>query len=217
MKAGEYVMVAVRDTGGGMTQRVLSQAFDPFFTTKEIGKGTGLGLSQVYGFARQSGGSAAIESAPGGGTTVRLYLPRTSRVVAAPAARRTDPDATSEGETVLVVEDDPSVLDMVVLNLSSLGYRTVVARNGREALEILRSREPVDLLFTDVVMPGGLNGVQVAHEAASMRPGLRVLLTTGHIAVGEGTGVRIDERLPMLKKPYRRPELARKLAEVLHA
>ena len=215
LKPGEYVMVAVKDTGGGMTPHVISRAFDPFFTTKEIGKGSGLGLSQVYGFARQSGGTAAIESALKQGTTVRLYLPRAVKAVAAPVREVGEGSGTTDGETVLVVEDDPDVLEMVVLNLSSLGYRPVVAHDGREALEILRGHEPIDLLFTDVVMPGGLSGVQLADEAARMRPGLRVLLTTGHVALGEETGIRIDERMPMLKKPYRQLDLAKKLREVL--
>jgi len=215
LKPGEYVVIAVRDTGGGMTPHVIARAFDPFFTTKEIGKGTGLGLSQVYGFARQSGGTAAIESALGQGTAVRLYLPRAVRAVAASATEAGEGSGTTDRETVLVVEDDPEVLDMVVLNLTSLGYCPVVARNGREALEILRGNEPIDLLFTDVVMPGGVDGSQVADEAARMRPGLRVLLTTGYTALGDETGIRHDERLPMLKKPYRRPDLAKKLREAL--
>ena len=214
---GEYVMVAVRDTGGGMTPHVISRAFDPFFTTKETGKGSGLGLSQVYGFARQSGGSVAIESALGHGTTVRLYLPHADGAVVAAVTPADVEQEPVEGEIVLVVEDDPNVLEMAVVTLGSLGYRTVVARSGREALDILHGNEPVDLLFTDVVLPGGLNGMQVAHEAANIRPGLRVLLTTGYLGVSEAGAVPIDERLPMLRKPYRRPELAKKLDEVLRS
>ncbi len=218
IKPGEYVVVSIRDTGGGMTEHVMSRAFDPFFTTKETGKGTGLGLSQVYGFAQQSGGTAVIDSAFGRGTTVRVYLPRAVGVIVGAAIRVTEADEASDAaEAILVVEDDPNVLDMVAVNLSSLGYRTVVARNGREALEILRGTDPVDLLFTDVVMPGGLNGVQVAREAVCIRSGLRVLLTTGHVSLGDEAGVTIDEHLPMLKKPYRRPDLAKKLEEVLRS
>jgi two-component system CheB/CheR fusion protein len=213
--AGEYVMVAVGDTGGGMTPQVISRAFEPFFTTKEPGKGTGLGLSQVYGFARQSGGSVAIESALGRGTTVRLYLPRADGTVVAVATAAHTGEEAADREIVLVVEDDPNVLDMVIVNLASLGYRTVIAHSGREALEILRGNKPLDLLFTDVVLPGGLNGVQLAHEAAAIRPGLRVLLTTGYIGVSEPATVPIDDHLPMLRKPYRRPDLAKKLEEVL--
>jgi PAS domain S-box-containing protein len=214
---GEYVMVAVQDTGGGMTPHVISRAFDPFFTTKETGKGSGLGLSQVYGFARQSGGSVAIESALGRGTAVRLYLPHADGVVVAAVTPADVEDEPVEGEIVLVVEDDPNVLETAVVNLASLGYRTVVARSGREALDILHGNEPVDLLFTDVVLPGGLNGVQVAREAASIRPGLRVLLTTGYIGLSDSGAGQIDERLPMLLKPYRRPDLAKKLEEVLRS
>jgi PAS domain S-box-containing protein len=214
---GEYVMVAVGDTGGGMTPQVIARAFEPFFTTKEPGRGTGLGLSQVYGFARQSGGGVAIESALGRGTTVRLYLPRAHGVVVAARSTTETGDADADKEVVLVVEDDPNVLDTVVANLASLGYRTVVARSGHEALEILRGAEPVDLLFTDVVLPGGLNGVQIAHEAVTIRSGLRVLLTTGHIGLSEPVTILIDDRLPMLRKPYRRPDLAKKLDEVLRS
>jgi len=217
IKPGEYVVVSIRDTGDGMTEDVMSRAFDPFFTTKDTGKGTGLGLSQVYGFAQQSGGTAVIESAPGQGTTVRVYLPRAAGIVVAAAARVIEADERSQGETILVVEDDPNVLEIVIVNLASLGYRAVFASSGREALEILRGNEPVDLLFTDVVMAGGLNGVQVAREAAVTRPGLRVLLTTGCVTVGDEAGVPIDEHLPMLKKPYRRADLAKKLEEVLRS
>jgi two-component system CheB/CheR fusion protein len=214
---GEYVMVAVGETGGGMTPHVIARAFEPFFTTKEPGRGTGLGLSQVYGFARQSGGTVTIESALGRGTTVRLYLPHAHDVVAAARPPTEFAEADTEREVVLVVEDDPNVLDTVVANLASLGYRTVVARSGHEALEILRSSEPIDLLFTDVVLPGGLNGVQIAREAVRIRSGLRVLLTTGRIGLSEPMPTVIDDRLPMLRKPYRRPDLAKKLNEVLRS
>jgi CheY-like chemotaxis protein len=148
---------------------------------------------------------------------VRVYLPRAAGIVVAAAAKAIEADERSLGGTILVVEDDPNVLDVVVVNLSSLGYRAVVARSGREALEILRGSEPVDLLFTDVVMASGLNGVQVAREAAITRPGLRVLLTTGRVTVGDEAGVPIDEQLPLLKKPYRRADLSKELEEVLRS
>jgi CheY-like chemotaxis protein len=214
---GEYVMVAVSDTGGGMMPGVSARAFEPFFTTKEPGKGTGLGLSQVYGFARQRGGSVAIESAVGHGSTIRLYLRHARGVTIAAGTADDTGEAVLGREVVLVVEDDPDVLDIAVLNLASLGYRTAVARSGCEALDILRGREPLDLLFADVVLPGGLNGVEIAHEAAKIRPGLRVLLTTGYVGLGERAAARLDDSMPILKKPYRRPELVKKLKEVLRA
>ncbi len=224
---GRYVVVAVRDTGGGMTPEVASRAFDPFFTTKEVDKGTGLGLSQVYGFARQSGGGATIESELGHGAVVRLYLPRCD-VVQAPVVSVPPASIVSEpgAGRILVVDDDPLVLDMLVGTLESLGYDTLMSRSGNEALmsrsgnealDTVRSEEKIDLLLTDVVMPGGLNGTELAHEARRLRPDLRVLLTTGYVALGADAPAVIDETLPMLRKPYRPPELARMVREVLQS
>jgi two-component system CheB/CheR fusion protein len=158
MAPGRYVVAAVRDTGGGMTPEVASRAFDPFFTTKEVDKGTGLGLSQVYGFARQSGGGATIESELGHGTVVSLYLPHCDvvrgPVLSVPPASMVDEPGAGR---ILVVDDDPLVLDMLVGTLESLGYDTLASRSGNEALDTVRSDEKIDLLLTDVVMPGGLN------------------------------------------------------------
>jgi len=220
MAPGRYVVVAVRDTGGGMTREVAARAFDPFFTTKEIDKGTGLGLSQVYGFAQQSGGGAAIESELGQGTVVRLYLPR-SEVVDAPIALVGEDlspqlDEQAPGR-ILVVDDDPDVLDMVVSTLVSMGYDTLASRSGNEALEAVRSDEKIDLLFTDVIMPGGLNGAELAQEARRLRPDLRVLLTTGFVAIGADLPAIVDETLPILRKPYRQLELARMVRDVLRS
>src|SRR5262249_55265510 len=155
-RPGEYVVVAVTDTGTGMTADVASRAFEPFFTTKEVGKGTGLGLSMVYGFARQSGGAMQIHSEPGRGTADRLFFPRV-RAPRASAAASAAQRATATGrETILVVEDDDMVRGYVEGELTALGYRVIVTRNGPAALAILRSQEKVDLLFSDVVMPGGM-------------------------------------------------------------
>ena len=216
-RPGDYVMVAVSDTGTGMTPEVASRAFEPFFTTKEVGKGTGLGLSMVYGFARQSGGSMQMRSEPGHGTAVRLFFPRveTARTTAAsPAAQQITPTGS---ETILVVEDDDMVRSYVEGELKALGYRVIVARNAAAALEILRGSENIQLLFTDVVMPGGMFGTELAAEAARLRPGLMILLTSGHTdhpvdaTDGEGRAVRI------LNKPYRRQDLASMLRSVLNA
>jgi two-component system, NtrC family, sensor kinase len=212
---GRYVVISVRDTGTGMTSEVRAQAFDPFFTTKDVGKGSGLGLSQVYGFAKQSGGHVAVESELGRGTTVRLFLPyaampaETRVGIAAPA---TTPTRTA---TVLIVEDDETVLGAVNLSLKALGYRTLTAADAREALGVLRRDEPIDLLFTDIVMPGAMNGVELAREARKLRQDIKVLLTSGYAATNAA-----DYRsygFAVLDKPYRQAELAQSIASVLAA
>ena len=216
-RPGDYVMVAVADSGTGMTVEVASRAFEPFFTTKEVGKGTGLGLSMVYGFAQQSGGAMQIRSEPGHGTAVRLFFPRvgTSQPSAAPSS---DQPATPTGsETILVVEDDDMVRRYVESELKALGYRVIVTPNAPAALEILRGPETIHLLFTDVAMPGGMFGTELARQAARLRPQLKILLTSGHTehpteAIdGAGRDVRI------LNKPYRRHDLASMLRAVLKA
>ncbi len=216
-RPGDYVMVAVTDTGTGMTAEVARRAFEPFFTTKDVGKGTGLGLSMVYGFARQSGGAMQIRSEPGQGTAVRLFFPRiqTPRVSAAPTAtlRR----APTGSETILAVEDDDMVRSYVEGELNALGYRVIVARNAPAALDILRGSEDIDLLFTDVVMPGGMFGTELAREAARLRPGLKILLTSGHaehpVNATDGSGRTVQ----ILNKPYRRLDLASMLRAALNA
>ncbi|MEH2531701.1 signal transduction histidine kinase/CheY-like chemotaxis protein [Bradyrhizobium sp. AZCC 1588] len=216
-RPGDYVMIAVADNGTGMTAEVASRAFEPFFTTKEVGKGTGLGLSMVYGFAQQSGGSMQIRSKPGHGTTVKLFFPRvgTIQTTAAPSAGQ--PAAPTGSETVLVVEDDDMVRRYVEGELKALGYRVIVTRNAPAALDILRGPESIHLLFTDVVMPGGMFGTKLAKEAARLRPQLKILLTSGHsehpveAIDGAGRDVRI------LNKPYRRHDLASMLRSVLKA
>ena len=214
-RPGDYVMVAVTDTGTGMTAEVAARAFEPFFTTKEVGKGTGLGLSMVYGFARQSGGAMQIRSEPGQGTVVKLFFPRVgaSRANAVPSAGR--PATPAGSETILVVEDDEMVRAYVEGGLKALGYRVIVTPSAPAALEILRGPEKVHLLFTDVVMPGGMFGTELAKEAARLRPDLKILLTSGHTEHpvdaldGGGREVRI------LNKPYRRHDLAATLRSVL--
>jgi signal transduction histidine kinase/CheY-like chemotaxis protein len=214
-RPGDYVMVAVTDTGSGMIAEVASRAFEPFFTTKEVGKGTGLGLSMVYGFARQSGGSMQIRSEPGHGTVVKLFFPRVGTVRGndAPSADRI---ATPTGsETILVVEDNDLVRSYVEKELKELGYRVIAARNAPEALAILREPREIDLLFTDVVMPGGMFGPELAKQATRLRPGLEVLFTSGYTEdpVQPLDGLGGEARI--LHKPYRRTDLALMLRTVL--
>ncbi|PQO22922.1 hypothetical protein C2I36_10605 [Rhodobacteraceae bacterium WD3A24] len=215
VEPGEYVTIAISDTGSGMTPEVRDRAFDPFFTTKGSGKGTGLGLSMVYGLAKQSGGHAKIYSEPGEGTTVKLYLPRTEggdAQVPEPLAR---PDIAGGDEHILVVEDDDSVRAHLTSLLRELGYRVTSAGKGPEALEILRQAPDIDLLFTDIVIPGGMNGRELAEAATALRPEMRVLFTSGYTENAIIHRGRLDEGLNFLGKPYRRQELARKLREVL--
>jgi PAS domain S-box-containing protein len=214
---GEYVMLAVSDTGTGMPPEVLARVFEPFFTTKEPGKGTGLGLSMVYGFARQSRGHAKIYSEVGHGTTVRLYLPRASEGAAAVVQRTSTEPQMAKGERVLLVEDHPHVRKVVAGQLDELGYRVIEAENADTALKLLARGDPVDLLFSDVVMPGGIRGDELARAARALRPHLKVLLTSGFAHASVQNGPKGADIRNMLSKPYRKIELAAKLREVLDA
>jgi signal transduction histidine kinase len=216
-RPGDYVMVAVSDTGSGMIAEVASRAFEPFFTTKEVGKGTGLGLSMVYGFVQQSGGSMQIHSEPGHGAVVKLFFPRVaaSQVNAAPSAGQLATPAGSE--TILVVEDDDMVRAYVEGELKALGYRVIVTRNAPAALEILRGPEKIDLLFSDVVMPGGMFGTELAMEAARLRPRLRILLTSGYTEHPVEALDGLGRQVRILNKPFRRHDLASILRSVLKA
>ncbi len=211
--AGPYVRVTVRDNGVGMDAQVLSRVFEPFFTTKDIGKGTGLGLSQVYGFARQSGGGVAIDTAPGAGASVSIYLPR----VAAPVRDCETPSGSEGGPSrvldVLLVEDDPAVGDMVEAMLCELGHRVVRADGVDQALKRLARRQPIDLMLTDLVMPGGRSGLDLARAATTARPGLPVILSSGF--TGEALSAVADAPWPLLRKPYSADALARAIARAL--
>ena len=212
---GDYVMMAVTDTGTGMPPEVLAHVFEPFYTTKEIGKGTGLGLSMIYGFAKQSGGHVKIYSEVDHGTTVRLYLPRLSS--GSSNADRTSAVAPRQGggETILVVEDNPDVRRLVLRQLTELGYRVVEAANGLEALSILEGGPAIDLLFTDVVMPGGMTGRQLAEAARSRRPKLKTLFTSGYTEDSILRLGKLDPGVRLLSKPYRKHELAARIRDVL--
>ncbi len=214
---GDYAMLAVSDTGTGIPPDLIDRLFEPFFTTKEVGKGTGLGLSMVYGFVKQSGGHVKIYSEEGQGTTIRLYLPRSdedSQAAAPSAIAETLPRGS---ETVLVVEDDPGVRANVITQLNSLGYNVIAASHGREALEIAANGADFDLLFTDVVMPGGMNGRELANTLVEARPGLAVLYTSGYTENAIHHHGRLDPGVALLNKPYRRIDLARKIRAVLDA
>jgi signal transduction histidine kinase len=214
---GQYVMLAVSDTGSGIAPEHLARVFEPFFTTKEKGKGTGLGLAMVYGFMKQSAGHISIYSEPGHGTTVKLYLPRAARgddpAVDAPEL----PAVTGGAEIVLVVEDDELVRRYACTELRSLGYRVLDADCGASALQIVERREDIELLFTDVVMPGGMSGRALADAARRLRPGLRVLYTSGYTENAIVHHGRLDAGVMLLAKPYRRAELARAIRAALAA
>jgi hypothetical protein len=207
-----WVVLSVEDTGTGMAPEVVDRALEPFFTTKAVGEGSGLGLSMVYGFATQSGGRMDIESEPGRGVRVQLYLPETCDPVAAPDPRRSPPSPVGNSH-ILVVEDDDLVRDQVRRQLMILGYRVTTASQGREALRRLAETPDMDLMLTDVVMPGGMNGRQLADHARLLKPGLRVLFTSGYTEDAIVRGSVLDADL--LPKPYRRAELGRRVAEAL--
>ena len=218
VRPGSYVMVAITDDGTGMTPEVLEHVFEPFFTTKDVGKGSGLGLSMVYGFAKQSEGHVAIYSEPGLGTTVRVYLPVAGREPAAAVAEReppAEPEPRSGSELILVVEDDPFVRGYAVASLEDLGYRVTTAPDGREALARLVEQEPPDLLFTDIVMPGGVSGLDLAEQVRATRPGIKILLTSGYPLETLVARGRVVPNSAILNKPYRKADLARRLREVL--
>jgi PAS domain S-box-containing protein len=211
---GEYVMIAVTDTGSGMSAEVIEQAFEPFFTTKPEGRGTGLGLSMVYGFVKQSGGHIDIESMVGQGSTIKLYLPRSMQ--SADTLTEVDPVPVSGGnEMILVAEDDEHVRETVVAMLNDLGYRVLKAKDAQSALSIIESGMPIDLLFTDVIMPGPMKSTELARKARERMPSLAVLFTSGYTEGAFAGAGSVGESVELLSKPYSREALARKLRYML--
>jgi signal transduction histidine kinase/ActR/RegA family two-component response regulator/HAMP domain-containing protein len=215
VQPGNYVMIAVSDTGTGIPAGLRDRVFEPFFTTKTVGKGTGLGLSMVYGFVKQSNGHVKIYSEEGYGTTIKLYLPRASAKADAPMA--TTPPMQGGDETIMVVEDDTLVRNFVVTQLHSLGYKTMTAANGNAALAQLADGATFDLLFTDVIMPGGMNGRQLADIVVARRPTVKVLYTSGYTENAIVHHGRLDAGVLLLAKPYRKFDLARMVRAALES
>jgi CheY-like chemotaxis protein len=212
MRPGAYVCVSVTDTGIGMSQETIEKAFEPFFTTKPIGQGTGLGLSMIYGFVRQSEGYTKISSELGHGTSLKLFLPSYSSDLPVEAA----PDAgkvallAGAGETVLVIEDEPVVRGLIVEVLGDLGFAALEATDGPSGLEILQSRQKIDLLISDVGLPG-LNGRQLADAARKLRPGLKVIFMTGYAEVAASAQGFLAPGMTLITKPFAMADLAAKI------
>jgi nitrogen-specific signal transduction histidine kinase/CheY-like chemotaxis protein len=213
---GQYVGIFFSDTGTGMTPDILSKAFDPFFTTKEIGQGTGLGLSQVYGFVKQSGGHVKLYSEVGAGTTVKLYLPRYFSADSAAEPQAAAPSLPKgKGETILVVEDDRDVRNLTVDMLGELGYDVLEALDGPTGLRILDAHPEIKLMFTDVGLPGGMNGRQLSNEAQRRKPGLKVLFTSGYARNAIVHHGRLDPGVELLVKPFTYTALAGRIRRLL--
>jgi PAS domain S-box-containing protein len=210
VQAGDYVLIEMRDDGCGMPPEVADRAFEPFFTTKPVGRGTGLGLSMVFGFVKQSGGHVAIDSHVGAGTLIRIYLPRAQPAqMIAPSPL--EAAASDRAQTVLVVEDEPGVSAVAQAFLTSLGYGVLDAPDGPRALEILKTGTPIDILFTDVVLPEGMNGKQIAEAARALRPGIKILFASGYAQDALTSQGKLDATATLLQKPYRRMDLMQAL------
>jgi signal transduction histidine kinase len=212
---GNYVMIAVSDSGEGIPASELEKVFEPFYTTKDVGKGSGLGLSMVYGFVKQSNGHIRIYSEQGHGTTVRLYLPQAADIAEAPAAEADIAEFVGGDESILIVEDDALVREYVVTQIGRLGYDTLAANNAAEALAIINGPGRIDLLFTDVIMPGAMNGRQLAVAAQTLRPGLKILYTSGYTENAIVHHGRLDAGVLLLPKPYLGSDLARMIRTAL--
>jgi signal transduction histidine kinase/ActR/RegA family two-component response regulator len=216
IKSGRYVMIAVTDNGSGIPASIRDKVFEPFFTTKGLGKGTGLGLSMVYGFVKQSGGHVRIDSEEARGTSIKLFLPQAT--AQAKSSTSPEPAVVNGGrETILVVEDDPLVRKYVTSQLNSLGYRTLEAANGRDALAITDSEAEFELLFTDVIMPGSMNGRELAEEAVKRRPALKVLFTSGYTENAILSNGCLPSGVLLLPKPYRKTALAQMVRQAVNS
>jgi PAS domain S-box-containing protein len=218
IEPGRYVMLSVTDNGAGIAPDLLDQVFEPFFTTKDVGQGSGLGLSMVYGFVRQSGGFMDIDSKVDEGTTARLYFPKAETEMSRPLDKQAQleaPAATEAGETVLLVEDEAGVRDIAFKMMSGLGYRVLAAEDGKAALAVLDETPGIDLLFTDLVLPHGMNGVTLAQQAVARHPGLKVLYTTGHAESGILQDSALGRDVKIVRKPYRMAVLAQQIRQTL--
>ncbi len=216
MIAGDYVLLTVSDTGTGIPKDILSRVLDPFFTTKELGEGTGLGLSMVYGFVAQSNGHVKVCSEEGHGTTIKLYLPRTQSAIEETGATTTRRAIIPAGhETILVVEDEAAVRRIAVALLSELGYRVLAAGTGAQALAILGDHKDINLVFSDIVMPGGMTGIELARHVYENYPELKVMLTSGHSDTAIFDSNFLQNGEAVLNKPYLKEELARAVRDVL--
>jgi len=216
LRVGDYAVLEISDTGSGMPPEVLKRVFEPFFTTKDVGKGSGLGLSMVYGFLKQSEGHVSIASTPGGGTTVCLYFPRTQSAIDRYSSNDSEVSALQGGgETILVVEDNEEVRTTAVEVLISLGYRPIEAANGQQALQQFTQHPDIALVFSDVMLPGGLLGANLATKLRERRPGLKVLLTTGYTESAIMQRGMLDGSLEVLSKPYKVEDLARRIRAIL--
>jgi CheY-like chemotaxis protein len=214
---GSYVTITVTDSGTGMSREVLERAFEPYFTTKDVGKGSGLGLSMIYGFAKQSGGQTKIYSEIGEGTSVRIYLPKANarvNVIAMDQGGMTKV-LTGNGELILVVEDSADLRQVAVAHLQSLGYTVLQAGEGRAALALLNERPDIELLFTDVILPGGLHGGELARQATERSPNLKVLFSSGYARNAILHQGRLEKGVRLIDKPYRKQDLARQVREAL--
>ena len=215
VKPGDFVKISVTDTGEGIPADIRDRVFEPFFTTKGIGRGTGLGLSMVYGFAKQSGGMVKIDSEQGRGTAIQLYLPRAEGAAPVKTAPVHSSALVTAHETILVVEDDPLVKGYVIAQLGSMGYQTLFAADGPAALALVEQGAAFDLLFTDVIMPGGMNGRQLVDAVRKRRPDVRVLYTSGYSETALAHEGQLDSDIVLLRKPYRKSDLSRKIREAL--
>jgi CheY-like chemotaxis protein len=208
---GQYILVSVSDTGSGISEENLRRVFEPFFTTKEVGKGTGLGLSMVYGFAKQSQGHLKIYSELERGTSVKLYLPHAIQPIESSSPEQSSFAHLQGSETILLVEDNVPVREFAKSQLIDLGYSVFEAANGNDALRILAEHQEINLLFTDLVMPGGLNGHQLAEQACQSKPGLKVLYCSGYAESAVHHQGWLNKETQLLSKPYTRLELARRI------
>ena len=214
VEAGAYLVLSVSDSGSGMTAEVKARAFEPFYTTKEVGQGSGLGLSMVYGFAKQSGGHVSIYSEEGLGTTVKLYLPRATQEMRRVEVR-SEEIKRGAGEVILVIEDDFDVRDLVAKLLKSLGYRVVVVASAAAAQKVLAEGPPVDLMLSDVVLPGGISGPEFAKQARASHPGLKIIFMSGYPAEAARRAGFLGGDSVLLMKPFEMQKLAKALREAL--